>query len=343
MRRILKLALAIAALGATQASAQVGRVLTEPDWVKKPSAQDMRQVWPTEALRKGLDGSATIACKVSAQGVLFDCEVAEETPPGSGFGAAAVALTPQFQMRPRTRDGKPVAGGMVRIPIRFVARGVRGSVEPGPSVATDIPWIGAPTFDQVLAAYPKRARDNAVGGRVAMVCTYTRAGRLTHCNSDAGIPAGYGFGPAAEKLSDLFVGPPLGEKLAGADVRAQLNVVFAAETLSGSRLIGKPKWTEAPNLDDLKAVYPKAATSAGAGQARVVLKCHVVDGGRMERCAVENEDPAGLGFGEAAVKLSPTFKVSVWSGEGLPTVGGEVRVPIRFDLSGPPPAVPAKP
>src|SRR6185437_2281900 len=43
----------------------------------------------------------------------------EETPKGIGFGKATLALSRGFLMRPQTRDGVPVSGGQVNIPIAF--------------------------------------------------------------------------------------------------------------------------------------------------------------------------------------------------------------------------------
>jgi hypothetical protein len=47
---------------------------------------------------------------------------------------------------------------------------------------------------------------------------------------------------------------------------------------------------------------------------------------------VTSEEPAEFGFGQAALALAPHFRLSVWTEQGLPTVGGRVTLPIRYQL-----------
>jgi hypothetical protein len=58
----------------------------------------------------------------------------------------------------------------------------------------------------------------------------------------------------------------------------------------------------------------------------------------LKDCTVQRQSPEGLGFGDAALALSGLFQVSVWTDEGLPTVGGRVSVPIRYEAALPAPA-----
>jgi hypothetical protein len=64
-------------------------------------------------------------------------------------------------------------------------------------------------------------------------------------------------------------------------------------------------------------------------------RCRVAAGGRLQGCALEQETPLNEGYGQAALAMIPEFRVSLWTDEGLPTVGGTVRVPMRFDIVAP--------
>jgi len=96
-------------------------VITNPDWLRKPSSEDMARYFPDRAQRMGVNGRATISCSVTAKGTLEGCSVISEEPSDQDFGSAAIRMSKLFKMRPKTADGAPVEGGTVRIPIRFQA------------------------------------------------------------------------------------------------------------------------------------------------------------------------------------------------------------------------------
>ncbi|MDP1738199.1 MAG: TonB family protein [Caulobacter sp.] len=87
-----------------------------PRLLAHPSAQDMVDAYPSRALRDGVRGRVVIACRLTADGRLAACTVAEETPPGLGFGAAALKMAPHFRWAPTYGSGKSVEGN-VRVPL----------------------------------------------------------------------------------------------------------------------------------------------------------------------------------------------------------------------------------
>jgi len=343
MRAIATAALSLAALAATFAAAPsaMGQAETAPDWIKRPRPEDFVAVFPMEAFRRGIGGRAKVSCTVTPQGTLRDCKVLEEDPPGLGFGAAALALMPQFMMKPATEGGRAVAS-TVNIPITFASPGkatgsrLRGPDAIGMTSVRNVPWEAAPTAVEVREAYPPKIKAQGQGGLAAFDCVISETGRLNGCELLSETPRNVGVGAAGRPLLSRFRAPAQ-DAASGRSfksLRTTVNFTFAPEMLASTTpVIGRPKWVQLPAPEDLQAVLPEAAKKAGMLKARVVLACQVTPDGVLSECRTKSEEPSGYGYAAATQTLARKFKVSIWTEEGLPAVGGTVNVPIRFDFS----------
>lgn len=94
-------------------------VITNPDWVQRPSGDQLMRAYPSRAIEMGVTGSAQLNCGVQVDGRLNDCRILSETPARQGFGRAATSLSRYFRMSPRTVDGQAVEGARVTVGIRF--------------------------------------------------------------------------------------------------------------------------------------------------------------------------------------------------------------------------------
>lgn len=313
------------------------RMDKDPDWLRKPSSNDLMTVWPRAAYAAGIDGRATIICLVNTQGALFDCVVRSEQPAGMGFGAAAIALTPQFMMRPASLKGQPVVS-MVSIPLNFRTGGAKSGVGAQQVVQAAMAWPEAPNYADVVAAYPKKAREANVGGRATVNCSFDKDGRLRSCQTLTEQPKGQGFGEAAKVLTKRFRAFPTfadGKSVAGAMVTVPF--VFDPNMLTNARpVVGKPNWAGLPTAEQITTALGKTDRP---GTSRVAINYTVQPGGSVADCSVDSESPPGVGLGAAALTLTPNFKLSTWTAEGLPIVGGSVRIPLRYE--GATPATPA--
>jgi TonB family protein len=113
-------AIALAAAGTVWAAKPAPRhVITKPNWVSRPTGDDLARFYPAAAAKAKLEGKATIDCLVKIDGRLNNCSIRSESPAEAGFGQASLQLAQYFQMTPATLDGKPTAGGNVTIPINF--------------------------------------------------------------------------------------------------------------------------------------------------------------------------------------------------------------------------------
>ena len=142
-------------------------------------------------------------------------------------------------MRPARKDGVPVET-TVSIPINFATpRPETGSYLPpkfDPPLKRDrvynrIPWKLAPSRDDMLAAYPAKARAAKVDGMVSLDCRLNKTGGISGCDILRETPQGYGFGVAARSMRDRFSGPLVdstGQTLASALASASGSLVARA-------------------------------------------------------------------------------------------------------------------
>lgn len=283
-------------------------VITNPDWQRIPTAQDVSKYYPKAALREDLAGRAILACKVSVEGRLVDCKADRATPDGSGFAEAAVAMSEAFRMRPQTRDGRPVAGGTVRIPLNFI-------------------------MPANLRAAAVATRHAEVKGEIVELDCRFKDLHLDNC-----FTRGASTTRASEvalQLAETVTLPPLPTRRRQGRIILPLVFADAAGAATAPEIVTRPRWRDRPTASDVYRSYPEAARKRGLVGA-VVVECRIAGDGSLEECVTLSESPAGEHFGEGALKLMPKFKSDAVDSFGLKVEGRKIRVPLRFSPAPPP-------
>lgn len=91
-----------------------------------------------------------------------------------------------------------------------------------------------------------------------------------------------------------------------------------------------PEWSRKPNGDELSAFYPLRAEQERVGGS-VTISCNVNLLGMANSCVVDNEEPAGYGFGNATIEVAGRFRFHPATVYGVP-VNATVTIPLNWQL-----------
>lgn len=115
-------------------------------------------------------------------------------------------------------------------------------------------------------------------------------------------------------------------------------VHFAPPTAGGfPGLLKNPDWVHSVAADEVQQVFPPKAADAGLKTGRAVLDCVADAHGMMTACQVVSEDPAGMDFGPAALRVASVMGVNPWTDDGLPAEGAHVKFAVRLNDKEPAP------
>lgn len=114
-------------------------------------------------------------------------------------------------------------------------------------------------------------------------------------------------------------------------------VCAAAAALAALMALASPasaqQFTATPTAEDFAREYPAAAREAGVG-GNVEIRCRANRDGELTRCRVEAETPAGMGFGDAGLRMAQYFRVTPPEPEmGRTASSPAVVIPLSFTIT----------
>lgn len=196
----------------------------------------------------------------------------------------------------------------------------------------------APSADDLVAAYPTKARTDGLSGRAVLRCAVRPDGVLADCAVDSEDPADAGFGAAALGLaSKIQMTPPCAGAPETQPGGARIPVRFELPKEPPTRT---PIFRSPPKdlqwLAPLGPFWPEDAVRRGLGGS-AAIDCQVDPTSHLTHCKVSEELPARSGFGDALLKMAKEGWITaapVTPSAAVPSDGiwrfGVVLAPHRF-------------
>jgi TonB family protein len=187
-------------------------------------------------------------------------------------------------------------------------------------IDTPVKLLQKPTLAQVAAAAPGGRYEGAVD----LLCAVDVHGAAHDCEPQATpTPINPEVLAAAQSIVPLHRFSPAKKRKVPTPSWAVVSIDFA------SPILKRPDWISKPSGAQLSNAYPRTAAASGVPGSAIIL-CQVRLDGAVENCKVAAETPLGAGFGEAALKLAPLFRISPLLKDGTAVAGAEVTIPIAF-------------
>jgi len=329
-RKLVLAALALALAASPLTASAIGYdangpyAVIKPTWTTiAPQGFSADSLYPHWAYEMGVAGNVLVRCHAD-KGGLDQCAVVSESPGGFGFGDAGLALARQLQLDASPAAAAATINGYVDLPISFVL--------PGESSGKGAYVVEAPSLTQIKVAELASGVQSGPDRTIVLRCSVDPDGSLRGCNAALFTAGDDKAARAAIDLSSAFrlkAIDPSPRALAGLRVELAVALHDPDKPRPPARLT-RPYWTSTFDPSQLAAIYPPAALSAGARAGKATVECIVARSGQLTQCGAVTEEPAGLGFGQAAAKVAGAMAMSPWTPEGEPVEGARIRVPVEL-------------
>jgi hypothetical protein len=172
--------------------------LTQIEALGQPPLPPGDTGFPAAADKAGIKrGVGVLDCDGGKDGGLSNCVVAEDTPPGLGFGDEALVIARSLKLN-KWQDGVAVNGSRLRLPIFMAAPGYADDPTATRQAIFHVPsgWPGT-----AGPYYPERAYRMRINGTATLQCGLSATGALSNCVGVSEKPAGEDFMLAALKMA----------------------------------------------------------------------------------------------------------------------------------------------